>query len=132
MIFKTTYKDKDVIVSMNQLVGRPFSLIQKLKKKGVGSPRILVDDVSVGLVEFINQNPYLTYINIELRPKGIVVYFNKKSQTWAWCIPFYHLSVYKSKRLSIHAQGHKLTLRKTGSLSFIQKMLSAKIDYEKA
>lgn len=133
MIFKTTYIDKKVSLEMNHLLGKKYSFFQKVKRKGVGSSRFIVQNVSVGLLEFIHPKPYISYVNIEIRPKGIIVFFNKKYQTWAWCIPFYHLTIFKSKHSSIHAQGHSLTIGSLNNspLHFLKKILEAKAKYEK-
>ena len=77
MVFETTYSDKEITNSINNIVGKPFSFFQSLKLKGIGSKRMIVDQVSPNMQAYINTVSDLTYANIELRPLGILIRINK-------------------------------------------------------
>ena len=73
MLLNTTHNNKDHITLIEDLVGKPFTLIQKLKLGGVGSKRMIIDEVSPSLVSVVNTVSDINYGSIELRPKGIIV-----------------------------------------------------------
>ena len=50
------------------VIGSSFSLVQKLKMKGVGSKRMIIDEVSPNMQSMINKVSDINYANIELRP----------------------------------------------------------------
>ena len=77
MILNTTYTNKDNDEIINNLVGYPYSFIKKLKMKGIGSGRMIIDEVSPKLERTVLNGPDLNYANIELRPKGILVRITK-------------------------------------------------------
>jgi hypothetical protein len=78
MILNTTHFNKDHKQIIEDLVGPAFSLVQKLKMKGVGSKRMIVDEVSPNMQSMMNVVSDLNYANIELRPKGILIMINRK------------------------------------------------------
>lgn len=88
MIFDTTYTDKEVTLAINELVGKPFSLLKRLQLGGIGSHRIVIDQVNDELTEYINPGHSLNHVNIELRPNGILVHLKRRTQTYSWAIPF--------------------------------------------
>ncbi len=45
MILETTHTNKENIELINDLVGKPFSFLQSLRMKGIGSKRMIIDDV---------------------------------------------------------------------------------------
>ena len=105
MVLDTTYYNRDHKALIEDLVGKPFSLMQKWKLGGVGSKRMIIDEVSPNLGSVINTVSDLNYGSIELRPKGIVIHMTKGLKNFAWIIPYYQLVIYKTNGSSIHAQG---------------------------
>ena len=93
MIFNTSYYDKEITAKINQMVGKPFSIWQRLKMGGIGSMRMIVDDSSTNFEPYLKKAPQLTYINIELRPNGILVHLNNVLKVFTWAIPFEVLEV---------------------------------------
>lgn len=134
MILDTTYYSKELRELIEDIVGKPYSLIQSLKLKGIGSKRLMIDDVSPNMKQYLNKVSDINYANIELRPKGILIHINKGLKTFSWIIPFYHLVIYKTNGSSIHAQGKfihfKNNLNFRENKSFFKKLLNAKVDYE--
>ncbi len=72
MVLETTYYSKENKELINDLVGKPFCLLQSLKMKGVGSKRMIVDEVSPNMASILNPISDINYANIELRPNGIL------------------------------------------------------------
>lgn len=134
MILDTTYYSKEHKELIEDIVGKPYSLIQSLKLKGIGSKRLMIDDVSPNMKQYLNKVSDINYANIELRPKGILIHINKGLKTFSWIIPFYHLVIYKTNGSSIHAQGKfihfKNNINFRENKSFFKKLLNAKVDYE--
>ena len=134
MIFETTYSDKEVTKSINKIVGKPFSFFQSLKMNGIGSKRMIVDDVSQNLRTYLNATSDITYANIELRPIGIVIRINKGLRNFSWTIPYYHLVLFKTNGSSIHAQGRYIHFRNNKTFkenkSFFRKLMDEKIRFD--
>ena len=71
--------------------------------KGIGSKRMIIDNVSINLKQYMNSVSDVNYANIELRTGGILIYINKGLQNFTWAIPYYQLVIYKSNGASIHS-----------------------------
>lgn len=134
MIFDTTYSNTETTKSINNIVGKPFSFFQSLKLKGIGSKRMIIEDVSPNLRQYLNTVSDTNYANIELRPIGILIRINKGLQTFAWTIPYYHLVIYKTNGSSIHAQGRFIHFKNNKTFkenkSFFNKLLDEKVKYD--
>jgi hypothetical protein len=132
MIFNTTHTNEDYDTASTSMVGRPFNLIQRIKKGGIGSGRLMIRRISpklnLGKLKFSE----IDYGNIELRPKGIIVHFTNKLERFSWIIPYYRLVVYNSQSFSIHANGNFIQFLKNRNYrenkKFIDKMIQHKID----
>lgn len=133
MILETTYTNKKHTELINEKVGKPFSLIEKLKLKGIGSKRMMIDDVSPNMKQYLNKVAAVNYANLELRPKGLLIRINKGLKNFTWVIPYYHLVMLKTNGSSIHAQGKFIHFRKNTTFrenkSFFRKLLNAKVEY---
>ena len=105
MILETTHTNKDHTERINNLVGKPFGLMQSLKMKGIGSKRMMIADVSPNMKQYLNVIDDVNYANLELRPVGVLIRINKGLKNFTWVIPYYQLVIYKTNGSSIHAQG---------------------------
>lgn len=134
MILNSTYNNKENKSLINDLVGRPFSLIESFKMKGIGSKRMIIDDVSANLKPYLNLVSDINYTNIELRIGGILIYINKGLKNFTWAIPYYQLVLYKTNGASIHAQGRFIHFKDNKTFrenkSFFSKLLDEKIKYD--
>ena len=134
MILNTTHYNADHKQIIADLIGSPFSLVQKLKLGGIGSKRMIVDEVSPNMKSMMNLVSDINYANIELRPKGILIMINKGLKNFTWIIPFYQLVLYKTNGSSIHAQGRFIHFKNSKTFKenkkFFDKMLDEKIKYD--
>ena len=105
MVYNTTYRNEEVKELINDVLGKPFSFIQALRLGGIGSKRMMIEEVSNNLNNLLNKVSDINYGNIELRPNGILVMINKGLENYTWVIPYRQLVIYKTYGLSIHAQG---------------------------
>ena len=134
MILNSTYHNDDTIELINDIVGQPFSWLKRFKLGGVGSKRMIINTCSPKFSFIKNKTEDINYGNIELRPRGIVVYINKGLETFAWPIPYYKLVVYKTEGLSLHANGSFIKFKSNKTFkenkSFISKLLDQKIIFQ--
>ncbi|WP_445956939.1 hypothetical protein [Yeosuana sp.] len=135
MILDTTYSNKEHNELINDLVGRPYSLLQSFKMKGIGSKRMIIEDSSPNFQPYLNIVSDVNYANLEMRPKGLLVRINKGLQNFTWVIPFYHLVIYKTNGSSIHAQGKYIHFKNNITFkenrAFFDKLLNSKVNFDK-
>lgn len=134
MILDTTYTDKKHTELINEMVGKPYSFLQKFRLKGVGSKRMMIEDVSPNMKHYMNKVAAVNYANLEIRPKGLLIRINKGLQNFTWIIPYYHLVLQKTDGSSIHAQGKYIQFRKNTTFrenrAFFKKLLDERVNYE--
>ena len=134
MVLNRTHTNKENKELLNALVGKAYSFLQSLKLKGVGSKRMVIDNVSPNLKHLLNTVSDVNYTNIELRPKGILIHITKGLQNFTWAIPYYQLVIYKADGSSIHAQGRFIHFKNNKMLKenklFFDKLLNEKIKFD--
>ena len=134
MLLNTTHYSKENKEIINDLVGKPYSIMQSIKMKGVGSKRMIVDEVSPNMGHLMNTVSDINYANIELRPKGILIMINRGLKNFTWVIPFYHLVIYKVNGSSIHAQGRYIHFKNNKTFKenkkFFEKLYDEKVRYD--
>ena len=134
MILETSHNNKDISLLINDLVGKPFSFIKTIKLKGTVSKRMIIEESSANMTDYLNSTFDATYANIELRPLGILVRIIKGFSNFTWVIPYYQLVMYKGDYSSLYAQGRFIRFRKDeafkSSKSFLHKLLKYKARYE--
>lgn len=128
MLIDTTHHNSEHKQIISDLVGKPYSLVQKLKLRGVGSKRMIIDEVSPNLQQVLNTVSDINYGNIELRPKGILVHITKGLKNFTWIIPYYHLVIYKINGSSIHAQGKFVHFRANKTFNENKKFFDKLVD----
>ena len=134
MILNTTHSNPEHKQIIADIVGSPYSLVQKLKLGGIGSKRMIVDEVSPNMQSMMNTVSDVNYANIEIRPNGILVMINKGLKNFTWIIPYYQLVLYKTNGSSIHAQGRFVHFRNSKTFrenkKFFDKLLDEKVKYD--
>ena len=134
MILDTTYHDKEHKKIIENLIGKPYSFFESIKLKGVGSKRMIIENVSPNMQQYINKVAAITYANIELRSGGIILYINKGLKNFSWIIPHYQLVIYKTNGASIHAQGRFIHFKNSKTFrenkTFFNKLLNEKVKYD--
>ena len=130
MIFNTTYNNQEYIELSNQLLGRSFSLLDKIKMNGVGSGRLMIAELSEKLKPKQKQFSEIDYGNIEMRPNGILVHFSNRLERFSWCIPYYKMVVYNSSHFSIHSEGSFIKFKKNKNYLESKKFIDKMIDFK--
>jgi hypothetical protein len=132
MIYDTTYKNEDYNTESAVLVGVKFTLLERLKLRGIGSGRLMIKNTSPKLNSTQLKFSEIDYANIELRPKGIIIHYTRKLERYSWVIPYYRLVIYNAQFFSIHANGNFIQFSKNKNYfenkKFIKKMVQLKND----
>lgn len=84
MLLKTSIDRKEKEIEIDQRSGQSFNLLIKLKQQLFGSPRYRIINMFPDVIGFEKNND-LIYCNIELRNKGVVLYFRFKQDEFAIC-----------------------------------------------
>ena len=134
MVLNTTYTNKEHKQIINDLIGKAYSFIEAFKMGGVGSKRMIIEEVSPNMQKYLNTVDDINYANIEMRSDGILIYINKGLRNFTWIIPYYQLVIYKTNGLSIHAQGNFIHFRNNKTFKenkgFFEKLMNAKVLYD--
>jgi hypothetical protein len=102
MIRNVSYNNKEIKQEINDKVGRPFTMMERFRMGGNGSPKFVIHDASDDIMELLGKDRYINYCNIELRPEGIMVGFRSILESYAWVVPFQDLRLfYQNGQLSI-------------------------------
>lgn len=132
MLIDSTYLTREVKELLNEMVGPPVTLMERLSKGAIGSQRMIVDEYSEVFKPVFDRAPGLIYTNLELRPKGVLFHFNIKYTRYSWIIPFHKLVFISGDSITIHSGEDKLYIRKENSTTnqkFLRKLLDKKAAY---
>ena len=133
MIKNLSYNSKKNNILLLELVGRPFSFIERLKLGGIGSNKLVISDASKEIVELLRLDNNVNYCNIEIRKNGLIIRFRSLLETYGLIIPYYKLIIYKgeSNIYSLYKDTNYIKFfvdNKSTSL-FMKKIIRLKIDY---
>ena len=135
MIYNSTYTDIEKDIETNNLVGKKYNLIKSIRLRGIGSKRLIVEELGINFKKLIQQKNDIIYSNIELRKKGIIVYVVDGQKRFTWVIPYYKLVIYKTPSFSIHSNGNFIRysnkLNHKQNLVFLKKVLDHKFNFNK-
>ena len=83
MLFKKSQNQKKVIQMLVEITGDNFNIFEKVKHKAYGSPKYLILELNPTKFD-IDFSAYtdLVYASIELRKKGIAIYFRHKNEEY--------------------------------------------------
>ena len=97
MLLNISYNDIKQKKEIDKLVGKPFSIKERLKMGGIGSEKLIISSASVNIRNLLLLDNNINKCNIELRPKGIIVFFRSLLETYGLIIPYFKLKIYKGK-----------------------------------
>ncbi len=95
MLVNVSYNDKEINRKIDEAVGKPFTLKERWKMDGIGSPKLFITQTSIEIHNLLILDINTNVCNIEIRPKGIIVGFRSRLDSYALVIPFYKLTIYK-------------------------------------
>ena len=129
MIINTTYLDKEKKKNIQNIVGKQINILSLLTGKIRGSHRMIIEKYSLGFHKFINKSNSLLFGSVEIREKGIMIrIIIKNYETISWLIPYYKLSIFKSKHLGFHSSGQFLKFRIDSNYKMNKKFLHQLIE----
>ncbi|WP_299440222.1 hypothetical protein [uncultured Aquimarina sp.] len=132
MLVNNTYRDPDLKKNLTKQVGKPFTIMQRIKLGGIGSPKLHITECSKEITNLLIADSSINTCNIELRPKGILVGFGVRLETYLLVIPFYKLTIYKEKtdEYCIYKDNYFIKFKaknaETAIHNYIKKVLSYK------
>ncbi|MGY5848221.1 hypothetical protein ACW6QP_12495 [Salegentibacter sp. HM20] len=97
MLLNISYNRQKIQEKIYAEVGPPFTLFERMKLKGTGSPKLHITTASIDIHNLLVLDNNAKTCNVEMRPKGIIVMFRSLLETYALVIPFYKLHLYKGK-----------------------------------
>ena len=132
MLLNVSYHNKEVYRKIDEILGKPFTLKERLKRGGIGVGRLPITEASVQINNLLILDNNRNVCGIEMRPKGILVGFRSLLESYALVIPYYKLTLYKGKaeEYSIHMDTYfvKFTVRRKEKFNhkFMGKILAEK------
>lgn len=133
MIKNLSYNSKKINALLLELVGRPFSFIERLKLGGIGSNKLVIADASKEIVELLRLDNNVNYCNIEIRKNGLIIRFKSLLETYGLIIPYYKLIIYKgeSNIYSLYKDTKyiKFLVDNKSTSLFMKKIIRLKTDY---
>jgi hypothetical protein len=133
MLVNVSYNNKQIDNKIDKEIGKPFSLPERFKLKGIGSPKLIITQTSVQIHNLLILDSNRNQCNIEMRPQGIIVGFRSLLESYALVIPYYKLVLYKGKaeEYSIYKDNYFIKIQARAKDKeihrFIQKVLNAKV-----
>lgn len=133
MLFEASYYSKKTQKEINELVGAPFSLYKRLAIGGIGSQRLLLSTTSPKIQQLLDKQNTPPYTNLEIRPKGIIMWFRVKLDNWVLVIPYYKMNIFKNtNQLNLYCDSWKCYLSSANNLrldmKFVEKLIRMKAE----
>ncbi len=133
MLLNVSYNNPERREKINEEVGKAFSLVERIKMKGVGSSKLFITPTSIEIHNLLILDKYTNTCNIEIRPDGIIVTFRSLLETYALVIPYYKLKLYrgKAKEYSIYRDQYfiKVKADTKSTHNFMKKVLDFKANH---
>ena len=130
MLVNTSYRNPEIEKKVDNEVGKPFSIKERLILGGVGSPPLEIQSASTSIYNLLSLDNGRNRCNLELRPNGVLLRFRARLDTYTLVIPFYKLVLYKGDfaQYSIYRDNHfvKVKADTKAIQKFFTKILDAK------
>ena len=134
MLRNVSYKNDKQQNEINEFVGKPFSLLERLKQKGIGLGKLIIIKASKEIENLLVLDQNINQCNIERRPNGVIIYFRVLLETYALIIPYYKLVVFKvdSDIYTFHIDHRmiKIKVNNKKNHEFIRNILNEKANFK--
>ena len=97
MLVNISYNEPKIKSTIDDLIGKPFTLRERWSMGGIGSGKLIITQTSIDIHNLLVLDQNINQCNIELRPKGIIIHFRSLLETYGLIIPYYKLKLYKGK-----------------------------------
>jgi len=130
MLKNISYNNLNVIDEINKLVGKPYSFLEKIKRGGVGSKKLLITKADKVIESLLILDQNINNCNIEIRSNGIIIYFRSLLETYGLIIPYYKLVVFKVSEneytFNVDSKFVKIKIKSEKDHAFIRKIMEEK------
>ena len=130
MLKNISYNNLNVIDEINKLVGKPYSFLEKIKRGGVGSKKLLITKADKVIENLLILDQNINNCNIEIRSNGIIIYFRSLLETYGLIIPYYKLVVFKVSEneytFNVDSKFVKIKIKSEKDHAFIRKIMEEK------
>ena len=130
MLVNVSYNNKEITRKVDEEVGKPFTLKQRWKLGGIGSPKLSITSTSTEIRNLLILDNNLNTCNIELRPKGVILRFRSLLETYALVIPFYKLTIYKGDLATYSVYRDHYFVKVRADTKAIQKFFKKILNYK--
>jgi len=131
MLKNISYNDSKVFDEINNYVGKPYTIFQRLRIGGIGSSNLIINKADSKISNLLNLDNNINKCNIEIRPKGIIIRFRSLLETYGLIVPFYKLKLFKGKanEYSIYNDNYfiKIEVNKKNEHDFFKKITKMKV-----
>ncbi len=132
MLVNVSYNNKQISTKIDEELGKPFTLSERIKMRGIGSPKLIISEASIQINNLLLLDNNRNVCNIELRPKGIIVGFRSLLESYGLIIPYYKLSIYKGKaqEYSLYRDDYFIKIEAKDKVvhNFMNKLISKKTE----
>lgn len=138
MILNTSYNNKETKRKIDDTLGKAFTLRERLRMRGIGSPHMEMSEASIQIANLLNLDNNRNICNIELRPNGIILGFRSLLESYGLIIPFYKLVLFKGQAdtYSVHMDTYRVAIKvrpQDKSIHrFMKKLMDAKAKYDES
>lgn len=130
MLKNISYNNLNIIDEINKLVGKPYSFLEKIKRGGVGSKKLLITKADKVIENLLILDQNINNCNIEIRSSGIIIYFRSLLETYGLIIPYYKLVVFKVSEneytFNVDSKFLKIKTKSEKDHAFIRKIMEEK------
>ncbi|WP_031425991.1 hypothetical protein [Flavimarina sp. Hel_I_48] len=132
MLLNVSYNNPSVKKKIEDEVGKPFTLRERIQMKGIGSSKLFITSASIKINNLLILDSYVNTCNIEMRPQGIIVGFRSLLESYALIIPYYKLTLYKGKaeEYSIYRDEYFIKIRARAKDSATHKFIKKVMNYK--
>lgn len=130
MLVNISYNNPKIKEKIIAEVGLPFTLVERFKLNGTGSPKLHITSTSIEIHNLLVLDNNANICNIEMRPKGIIVMFRSLLETFALVIPYYKLNLYKGKAEEYSIYKDHYFIKVKAKQPAIHKYMMKIIDYK--
>jgi len=132
MLLNVSYNNPEIKRKIEEAVGKPFTLRERLKQGGIGIGHLVITSSSLQIQNLLALDKYRNKCNIELRPEGIIVGFRSLLESYALVIPYWKLNLYKgqAEEYSIYRDNYFIKIeakaKDTKTHAFIKRIMKNK------
>ena len=113
MLFKNSQDQKKISQKVEEITGSSYSILEIFREKLDGSPKYQLLSISKNNFDIDIENyTDLVYATIELRKKGVIIYFRYKNEEYQLACHFNQLSYLSNDgKFDLHTDSHQLKLK---------------------